>query len=385
MPAKHVLVLTFSPFHLDPRVRRQVESLPTDYDITVAGFGRSPEPGVQFVPIDGMPRRTLPQKLMTAARLALRRFEHCYWHQSAVRRALAQLSGKRFDLVLANDIDTLPVALHLAQGAPVILDAHEYAPREFENDLIWRLLVYPYRDYLCRRYLNACAAMFTVCEGIGQEYNRVYGVTPMIVLNAPHRQELPPSPTSPDRVRLIHHGVALPSRQIDCMIDLFDHLDERFILDLMLVPGQSGYLEKLRHKASRHPRIRFREPVPMPEICKETNAYDLGLFLLPPANFNYKHALPNKFFEFVQARLGIAIGPSLEMARLVEKHGLGVVAASFKPRALAVRLNALTAADITRFKQASDRAAGELCFEQSAQVLRDEVSRVIGEQHNVRH
>ena len=49
-------------------------------------------------------------------------------------------------------------------------------------------------------------------------------------------------------------------------------------------------MESLRRRAAGQPRIRFVPPVAMPEIAARTNGYDIGLFLLPPVNFNYLHS-----------------------------------------------------------------------------------------------
>ena len=86
-------------------------------------------------------------------------------------------------------------------------------------------------------------------------------------------------------------------------------------------------------------------------------AYDVGLFVLPPVNFNYRFALPNKLFEFIMAGLAVAIGPSPEMARVVIDHGCGIVAADFAPATIAARLNALSADAIDAFKRRSLDAA----------------------------
>ena len=126
------------------------------------------------------------------------------------------------------------------------------------------------------------------------------------------------------------------------------------------------------------PRVRIRPPVPADRIPEETRNYDIGLFLLEPTNFNYLHALPNKFFEFVQARLAIAIGPSPEMARLVRKHDLGVVADDFSPAALARALNPLTPELISRYQANADRAAPVLCWEHESETLLGEARRLLG-------
>ena len=161
------------------------------------------------------------------------------------------------------------------------------------------------------------------------------------------------------------------------MIRMLDDLDDRFTLDLILVPSEPAYFDYLRRLARDRPRVRFLDPVPMPEIAARLNHYDLGLYLLEPNSFNNRHALPNKFFEFIQARLAIAIGPSPEMARLVRAHGLGIVADDFDPRSLAASLKGLTTADIDAFKAASHRAAPVLSWDYEREILRQEVARLL--------
>ena len=60
-----------------------------------------------------------------------------------------------------------------------------------------------------------------------------YGTAPQVVTNAPAYEDLAPQAVDPGRIRIIHHGAASPSRRIELMIDMMDHLDHRFHLDLM--------------------------------------------------------------------------------------------------------------------------------------------------------
>jgi hypothetical protein len=91
-----------------------------------------------------------------------------------------------------------------------------------------------------------------------------------------------------------------------------------------------------------------------------------------PTTFNLLNCLPNKFFEFVQARLAIAIGPSPDMAELVHHYGLGVVASEFSITGMVDTLKSFTAEQINKAKRASDVAARELCYErESARFLCD--------------
>ncbi|MBK7701065.1 MAG: hypothetical protein IPJ39_21260 [Saprospiraceae bacterium] len=89
----------------------------------------------------------------------------------------------------------------------------------------------------------------------------------------------------------------------------------------------------------------------MHNIVNFISKYDIGLYILEPTNFNNGMALPNKMFEFIQARLAIAIGPSPEMKSLVEEYNLGVVSADFDSKGLAISLNNLTHQNIIDFKR----------------------------------
>lgn len=376
---KSILVISLSNIKSDPRVTRQLHCLAARYELVVAGYGqRLGDARIRHVSLENS-RPTFLTKVKKAIMLRMGFHELVYWTHPAIQSALAKLSGSRFDLVLANDIDTLPLALRLAGSAPVLLDAHEYSPREFEENLAWRMIMQPYKDYLCRTHMPRAAGMLTVCQGIADEYERVYGVRPKVVMNAPAAQDLSPAKLTDGKIRLIHHGAALKGRRLESMIDMAAHLDKRFTLDFMLVPSDADYLESLKRYAGSEPRIRFLEPVALAEICPALNKYDMGIYILEPSNFNNAHALPNKFFEFVQARLGVAIGPSPEMAALVKHYNLGVVADSFEPKALADKLNSLTSDDIYGFKENAHLATRDLSFGHSGEVLLGEVRRLLRE------
>jgi hypothetical protein len=344
--------------------------------VSAAGFADPEIEGVDFIDVTSR-RKALEPRVRAALQLKLHRFDAYYWSLNCVRRAVEALGGKRFDLIIANDSDTWPLAVSLRGSGRVLFDAHEFPPREFEDLWWWRMLLQPCREYICRRYLRQADGVTTVCTGIAEEFDRCYGVHPAVVMNMPPVRTAPPLPVPQDRIRLIHHGIAIRSRKIENMILALDHLDERFTLDLMLTGSDARYLAKLRHLAGSRPSVRFRTPVPMERIPEETRDYEVGLFLLEPTNFNYLHALPNKFFEFIQARLAVAIGPSPEMARLVCAHDLGVVAEDFTPAALARALQTLTPEKIAHYKQNAHRAAAILCWEHESEILLDEVRRLL--------
>jgi hypothetical protein len=261
--------------------------------------------------------------------------------------------------VVANELESLPLALSL--GPPVVFDAHEYSPLEFEDSLRWRVTWGPYVRYLSRTYIPRVAAMSTVSEGIARRYESDSGVECAVIRNVRDVVEIEPSPVG-DPIRLLHHGGADASRRLETMIEVMRHLDGPFMLDFVLTGG-GRYRQRLERMAADDERIRFLDPVPMAELIEFANGYDVGLYLLDPGAFNRLHALPNKLFEFIQARLAVAIGPSPEMARIVEEWDLGVVSENFSAESVARVLRDLDPARIAQYKQNASAAAVELSAE----------------------
>ncbi len=374
MPAR-VLILVFSDLQKDVRVNRQIRFLKEEYRVEVVGYSDPGIEGVVYHPTSRPYGRRIIDRIRKYAVPGLGLYEVYYWNPER-RRLLASLASRTYDLVIANDIDTLPLALRL-NARKVLFDAHEYYPRQFEDRWEWRMFFQGYYNYLCRRYMKQAHRMTCVCQGIADEYRRVYGVHADVITNASDYADLRPGAIDCSRIRLIHHGSAMRTRKIENMIRLMRYTDTRFCLDLMLVPTENRYFCELQVMASGYSNVRFTAPVPISEVTSAINKYDIGLYLLEPRSFNTRHALPNKFFDFIQARLAIAVGPSDEMSCIVQKYGLGVIANDFRPESLAATLNGLSTAQIKQYKESADRHARELSAERNHHRLLDIVSECL--------
>ena len=286
-------------------------------------------------------------------------------------------------MIIANDIESLPLAYELKGEAKLLFDAHEYSPRQFEDKLIWRILFQPLNKYLCAKYLSRANAMTTIGEGIANEYQKQFNVKPVVINNAAPFREIAARPTDEKIIHLVHHGIAIPSRRLELMIEMMNHLDVRFYLNLFVFSPQAanqktqGYLFWLKEMARNNDRVKFIEPVKFEEVIETINQYDIGIILVPPINFNYKNGLGNKFFDFIQARLAIAIGPIPEMAAIVKQYGLGVVSKDFTPQSLALEINALSAKNINSFKENAEIAAKEINAEKNNVIMNEIVSQLL--------
>lgn len=377
---KTVLVISYSNLAGDARVHRQLRWLSESYRVVAAGLSDPGLPGVRFVSLKHTPpRKFIFARAKSALQILAHRYESHYWRLPPTFAGLRAMDGIQADLVLANDIEALPLATRAPGAPPVIFDSHEYAPRQFDNSLVWKLFLQGYRMYLCKAYVPRAAAMLTVCQSIADQYQADTGVRPLVLTNAAEYHDIQPQlkPEGADRIRMIHHGAASPPREIERMIRAMDYLDDRFELDLLLVPGSKEYIARLEAMARPNPRIRCLPPAPMHELVQFSSAYDIGLFLVPPTTFNLRYTLPNKLFEFIQARLAIAIGPSPEMARIVRENDCGVIAPGFAARELAAALSGLSHKQINHFKCQSHSIARELSAERNKELLLNLVAETL--------
>jgi hypothetical protein len=295
-----------------------------------------------------------------------------------IHKIAPPVNNNKYDLLVVEDLQLLPLSFKMkgnSASARVVFDAREYYPRQYEQRFLFRLLEKPVRQQMCRAYLKRCDHLLTVSPGLAQAYTDEFGTTPHLLRSAPGYRDMPIRQTSNPTIRLVHHGPASPNRGIANMIDVVKQLDSRFTLDLYLV-GNEPHIRKLRHHAADCSRVQFRAPVAFEDIIPTLNHYDVGFFYVEPTTFNLLNCLPNKFFEYVQARLAIAIGPSPDMAALVRQYGLGVVAPEFSVPAMVDTLKSFTADEINKAKIASDVAARELCYERESARLLSDISKL---------
>jgi hypothetical protein len=362
------LVLCIADPAGNPRPNRMIRCLARDFQVHVVSSVSAGQTGVEYDQL-APPPRSARHRLAKILRLVARRYDGLLWTPQ-LRKLAAKHRALDHAFITVHELRLLPFALAIRRSGRVLFDAREYYPRHFEDVWWWRLLYQPFNRELCREYLPHADHVVTVCRGLAEEYERELGIHCELLPSYPMPVACEPQPVDPARIRLVHHGLASRSRQIELMIEMVDHLPERFVLDLILMPSDDRYLETLRRMCAPRPRVRILPPLSFAELVPATNAYDVGVFLVPPVNFNLRFALPNKFFEFVQARLLVAVGPSPEMARLVREHDLGVVAADFRPATLAATLAGLSLADIERFKHNAHRAAAVLNSDQTDALVR---------------
>lgn len=360
---KRICIISIGNPKKQPRVRKQINYfLEKGYDLTIIANEESFE-NLRFFKIR---KPSLIQNIFRMLiLLKTKLYDHYTWNKES-KKVIEQVSKLSFDLVVIHGIRNIALGHKIANGCKILLDAHEYYPENFSDDWIWRFLVRDYYYHLSNKYLNKVDFVTTVAPGIINLYKENFGIKNIdLITNSANYEELEPKEVSRDHIKIIHHGDCSSSRRLELMIKAAKYFNKNIHLYLMLVVsrGYKNYYKKLKRLASGLKNVHFIEPVPSELIVKSLNDFDIGLVFLPPTNKNLYFVLPNKFFEFIQARLMVITGPSIEMAKYIDKYNIGVQTNSFEIQELANLINGLSVEEIMGCKKKSNLYAKELSYE----------------------
>jgi len=259
-------------------------------------------------------------------------------HSTEVKRFIRRTQS-HLDLICANDATSLFVCSSLSKefSCPMWVDMHEYAPLENEGDLKWRLLIQPFAAAACQKVLPFAAAVSTVGRGIQARYEAECGRSVELIRNTTDfspSQKVTTQPIDPSAMfQLVHVGVAIRARVLENMFEAIQDL-AGVSLDLFLLPTDHKYFNELLARSKSQRNIRLHAPVPSEEIVSMLSQFDCGVVTIPPTNFNYANCLPNKFFQYLQARIPVITGPIPEVAEIVNSFGIGWVCEDFSPSAI---------------------------------------------------
>ena len=260
------------------------------------------------------------------------------------------LSQRNYNVIIIEDLKLVPLLINKKKKSKIIFDAREYYPKQFENSLVFKLIESKFNFRLCYNYLKKTDLILTVSRKIQQEYSNKFNVDVKLIMSAPKFNDTVINDINSNKIKIVHHGMANRNRQIEKMINCFKSFNDNFIFDLFLV-GDNKYIKELKLIASDCQRIQIKNPIRHDQIVKTLSSYDIGFFYVEPSTFNLKYCLPNKFFEFIQARLAILTGPSSEMSYLIDKYEIGMYSRKFDTNEIIELANNMTLDNLKTYKK----------------------------------
>lgn len=289
-------------------------------------------------------------------------------------RLLLTLLFRRADLLVSNDLDTLP-ACFLASRVrrlPLVYDSHEYfteVPELIGRDFtrkVWRAME--------KRILPGLKYAYTVSDSVADAYYKAYGIRMEVIRNLPlnERKEArwPDQLDCGPRRIIIYQGSLNAGRGLENMIAAMQHL-EMFKLQIFGDGDITKNLKSLVKELNVDDRVDFMGRIPFQDLKEYTRQASLGISLEEDLGLNYRFALPNKLFDYIQAGIPVLVSDLQEMRKIVEEYGIGQVQQDPEPVKLADQIRQMMDSDESKmeWKKNLRKAAQDLCWEREEEKL----------------
>ncbi|MDD1771129.1 MAG: glycosyltransferase family 4 protein [Methanomassiliicoccales archaeon] len=237
-------------------------------------------------------------------------------------RAFRQAMRQGFDVVHANDLDTLLLGRLLAwlKNVPLIFDAHEQYARMIRVDVSERTA--RLFDRLERSLLPKVDLAITVNGKIADNMSKWSRERPLVIMNAVDVPEFRAKNANRQNgeIVLYYGGTLEPMRYIEETVKAVADIE-----GIRLVIAGNGRLEGFCEKAAReHGNIEFHGFLPHQTMMGEMSEADVVLCLIDPSNLNYVDSLPNKVCEAMALGMPVLTSKRTYSAEVVERLGVGL-------------------------------------------------------------
>jgi len=294
----------------------------------------------------------------------------------------------RSDLLVSNDLDTLPAVFlaarlkalripshHEKKTIRHIHDCHEY----FRGvpELVGRKTVIKVWKWIEDRIFPRLEHVIAVNNSVAELYAKEYGNKITVIRNVPFRKPLSgPVNKSTLKIRddqkvILYQGAVNIDRGLEEAILAMNHLETDAIL---VIAGTGDIFETLKTFIAENglaEKVRMTGEVPFQELHSLTLMADLGLSIEKDVSINYHYCLPNKFLDYIQANIPVLVSPFPEMQRIVDQYVIGDFVESHQPESLALKMDSILKDHdrYMRYKQNLLKAAEDLCWENEEKSL----------------
>lgn len=255
----------------------------------------------------------------------------------------------KVDLIFANDLDTLPAAFlahKLKRRSKIVYDSHELfteAP-ELEGRFVKKIweriekLIFP-------RLTN----IITVNDSIAEIFKAKYLKSILVIRNVSEKfdwnevkskKELG-IPAEKEIIIIQGSGLNV-DRGIEEAILAMQLIDNA----ILLIVGDGDVIPNAKELVKTHQletKVLFFGKRPYNELMQFTRHAIIGLALDKPKSLNYRFALPNKLFDYIQANTAVICSNLVEIKKIVEKYEIGISIETIRPETIAETINGLLA------------------------------------------
>jgi glycosyltransferase involved in cell wall biosynthesis len=295
-------------------------------------------------------------------------------------RLFFYLLGNKVDILWSNDLDTLP-ANYLAskiKGKKIIYDSHEYFTEVPE--LVIRPQVQKVWEAIEELILPKLKNVITVCHSIANCYAKKYKINVNVVRNVPHKNKTfltVKNLREEGKNLIIYQGAVNVNRGIEPLVEAMQKIENTTLFIIGEGDVFDGIISLIRKLNLSH-KVKMLGKIPFELLHDYTMQADLGVSLEENIGLNYKYALPNKLFDYINAKVPVLTANLPEMAAIVNQYNVGETIDEITPNAIAEKINKLLTdkEQLKLYKANTIKAAAELNWETEQKIIQDLVKKI---------
>jgi glycosyltransferase involved in cell wall biosynthesis len=300
-------------------------------------------------------------------------------------RLFFYLLFRKFDVLVANDLDTLPANCLVSKlkRIPQVYDSHEYftGVPELNNKPLrkwfWKTIE--------KMMLPGLKHVMTVSGSVAEQYLKEYGIMPAVIRNL--------SPASTDIIPYSRRELGIDENHLLLTFqggglnidkggeELIDAIAMTQDVSLLIV-GSGDILNDLKKKVIEKDlsgKVKFIPKVPWKVLMRYTKSTDAGLSLEKDTNLNYRFSLPNKLFDYISAGIPVITGSLPEIRKVVESNECGLIIPEITPIEISKAIIKLRDDRIllNKLRQNSVKASESLNWETESKKVLEYYKRII--------
>jgi glycosyltransferase involved in cell wall biosynthesis len=242
---------------------------------------------------------------------------------------------KRFDVIVANDLDTLLPCYLLSKlkSVELVYDSHEYFTESV--GLQNRPLVRGIWLKIERWILPKVKRTYTVSPSIAKAYFQKYNVDFKLVRNFPKSQlNFKKLAFDTDKKVILYQGVFNPGRNLHAVIESMKYIDDAIFVLIGYGELETQLKEKVT-KLNLSQKVKFLGKLPYEDMMGYAASADLGIALEEPFGESFKYSLPNKIFDYTLVQLPFVTLATHEVKSILTQHKIGIEICFETPEQLA--------------------------------------------------
>jgi len=241
------------------------------------------------------------------------------------------------DLLLANDLDTLLPNYLISKlfSKKLIYDTHEYFTEVPE--LIGRKRTRSFWLFIEKFIFPKLKNVITVNDKLAAIYSQKYHVPVAVIKNVPFDKRFndtrPITYGKPNQKVIVYQGSLNMGRGLQLMIDTMPYLKNC----ILVIIGDGYMFQELKSRVAAlalQEKVLFLGKVLPKDLHDFTKSADLGISLEEDLGLNYRYALPNKLFDYIQAGIPVIASDLPLFNQLLTAFKVGEILKKREPKSL---------------------------------------------------